>query len=187
MIVYTKKQADWLQWIVPERFNDEDLFRIVVFFVFHSPCSDITSMSKTLLEYGWHAPWKSPYYLNKHLKNASSNFDLLFSAKTYEDMDRALKEADLYDDFPNDLRNERICFYNNCNNQFMSVFYHLRNAFAHCRLNMIDVDGECTFVLEDMVKTKKGLKVSARMILRKATLLNWIDIIEQSEKEYKKE
>ena len=69
----------------------------------------------------------------------------------------------------------------------MSVFYHIRNAIAHCRLNMVDVDGECVFVLEDVQPNKNAdrLKVSARMILRKSTLLKWIDLIEQGEREYK--
>lgn len=49
---------------------------------------------------------------------------------------------------------------------------------------MVDVDGECVFILED-VKPKKAsddLEISARMILRKSTLLKWIDIIEQGER-----
>ena len=70
----------------------------------------------------------------------------------------------------------------------MSVFYHLRNAFAHCRLNMIDVNGESVFIIEDVQSSKKRdkLKVSARMILRKSTLLKWIDLIENGEQEYKR-
>ena len=64
------------------------------------------------------------------------------------------------------------------------MFYHLRNAFAHCRLNMVDVDGECVFILEDVVTSKGKNKLSARMILRKSTLLKWIDIIESGEIKY---
>ncbi len=53
---------------------------------------------------------------------------------------------------------------------------------------MIDVDGECVFVLEDIVRDKKKntLKLSARMIVKKSTLLNWINLIEDGEKEYNK-
>lgn len=70
-------------------------------------------------------------------------------------------------------------------NQFLSVFYHLRNAFAHCRINMIDYEDECIFILEDIVPNQKNehkQKLSARMIIRKSTLLKWIDIIEEGEK-----
>lgn len=103
-------------------------------------------------------------------------------------MDVALKRGNLYDNFPSDLKTERICVYDNMHNQFLSVFYHIRNAFAHCRLNMIDVDGECVFVLEDIVRDKKKntLKLSARMVVKKSTLLNWINLIEGGEKEYDK-
>ena len=71
----------------------------------------------------------------------------------------------------------------------MSVFYHLRNAFAHGRLNMVDVDGECVFLFEDIQENKKKgeIKVTARMILRKSTLLKWIEIIENGEKEYQRD
>ncbi len=42
-------------------------------------------------------------------------------------------------DITANLQKERIVVYNKKKNQFISVFYHLRNAFAHGRLNMIDI------------------------------------------------
>ena len=181
----TNRNPSWMEWIDLDQFDDHDLCRIITFFVFHSPCSQLTSMSRTLEEYGWSSPWRKPYWLNRQLKQASSNYELLFSASTYDEMERALDNADLINSFPSDLTRERICIYDNQKNQFMSVFYHLRNAFAHCRLKMVNLDGECVFILED-VQPKKGqenLLVSARMILRKSTLLNWIDLIENGEQE----
>lgn len=177
-----KRNEEWLQWIAPERFNDIDLQRIVTFFVFHSPCKELSAMSKTLDEYGWKKPWQKPYWLNKQLIQASTNCNLLFPANTYQDFDIALKKAGMYDKFPDNLEQERIALYDKKKNQFMSVFYHLRNAFAHCRLNMVDVNNECVFVLEDAYKQK----ITARMILKKSTLIKWIDIIEAGEKVYQK-
>ena len=188
MIVFVNESEPWLRWITPNEFNDAELFRIVIFFVFHSPCPTLSAMGRQLADYNWNTPWKKPYYLNRHLKRASTNYNLLFTAKSYDTMDVALKRGNLYDDFPSDLKTERICVYDNMHNQFLSVFYHIRNAFAHCRLNMIDVDGECVFVLEDIVRDKKKntLKLSARMVVKKSTLLNWINLIEGGEKEYDK-
>lgn len=145
-------------------------------------------MGKTLAEYGWSAPWRKPYYLNKQLRQAASLYELIYSAKEYDKMDEALDKADLKETFPSDLSRERICIYDNQGNQFLSVFYHIRNAFAHCRLNMVDIDGECVFIFEDVQPKKKSnqLKVSARMILRKSTLIKWIDLIENGECEYQK-
>lgn len=70
-----KRNEEWLQWIAPERFNDIDLQRIVTFFVFHSPCKELSAMSKTLDEYGWKKPWQKPYWLNKQLIQASTNYN----------------------------------------------------------------------------------------------------------------
>ncbi len=187
---YTTKNPQWLKWIAPEKFNDKELFRIVVFFVFHSPCPDLSAMGKPLSEYNWHKPWASPYKLRDQLKEASSNPNLLFSADNLDKMSQALEKADLKDNFPNDFSTERICFYNDKHTQFISVFWHIRNALAHGRINIVDVKGECIFVLEDVNTRKKNpsasneMAISARMIIKKSTLLQWIDIIEGGEKEY---
>lgn len=188
MSITTERNPAWINWIAPDSFNDKDFFRIVTFFMFHSPCANLSAMRKTLLEYGWHTPWKKPYYLNRQLRQAASNYEIIYSAKGYNEMDEALEKAALKESFPSDFSRERICIYDNQGNQFLSVFYHIRNAFAHCRLNMVDVDGECVFVLEDVQPNKNldRLKVSARMILRKSTLLKWIELIENGECVYKK-
>lgn len=170
----------WLDYITPERFNNAELNRIVTFFVFHSPCSELSAMSKCLREYGWDTPWRKPQYLQRKLKTASFNENLLFSAQTIDDMRQALEKADLLEDIMANPGTERIAVYNNKKNQFMSVFYHLRDAFAHGRLNMIDigVEGDYAFILEDVSKRKEAYRVTARMVLRKSTLIKWIDLIE---------
>jgi hypothetical protein len=175
--VIAEKNPSWLNWIVPERFNDLDLFRIVVFFVFHSPVEGISAMRKPLELYGWDNPWQKPVYLNRKLTQASTNPSLLFPAPTLRDMSQALQKSRLLDEFPSDLNTERICFYNAKSNYFLSIFYHIRNTFAHGRLNMIDIDNDCVFILEDVTRARE-LRVSARMILRKSTLIKWINIIE---------
>lgn len=186
MEVFTNRNPEWLEWIAPEEFCDKELFRIVIFFVFHSACTNLSSMRKSLSEYGWSNPWKKPYYLNKQLKQVSKSERLIFSVDSYNAMSDGLEKADLNSTFPSNLSCERICIYDCQDNQIMSVFYHIRNAFAHCRLNMVDVEGECVFILEDVQPkaNKDELKVSARMILRKNTLLKWIEIIENGESEY---
>lgn len=182
--VLVKFHPDWLDSIVPERFNNSELNRIVTFFVFHSPCSELSAMSKSLLHYGWDAPWRKPQRLRYKLEEASSNPKLLFSAETIDDMKQALEKAELFTDITLNLEKERIAVHNNMKNQFISVFYHLRNAFAHGRLNMINIGlkDDYVFIFEDIQKKKKNkeiiCRITARMILRKSTLLKWIDIIE---------
>lgn len=148
--------------------------------MFHSPCSELSAMSKSLVKYGWNAPWRKPQYLQRRLKAASANADLLFSAETIDDMRQALEKAELLEDITANIEVERIAVYNNKKNQFMSVFYHLRDTFAHGRLNMVDIglEDDYVFIFEDVTKRKELYKVTARMILRKSTLIRWIDLIE---------
>lgn len=184
MAKQVNRSEPWLRWIAPEEFADAELFRIVTFFVFHSPCPNISSMGKSLSEYGWNAPWKKPYYLNKQLRRAASNYNILYSATSCDTLEAALVKANLDVGIPSDLTTERIAIVDSKKNQFQSVFCHIRNALAHCRINMVEVNGECVFVMEDTKKSGERLNVSARMIIRKSTLLNWINIIEGGENEY---
>ena len=80
--VYTEDTPVWLSWIAPEEFNDADLFRIVVFYVFHSPCEGLSSQHKPVTEYNWNNPWGKPEYLNKKLKLATNNPNLTDRRKT---------------------------------------------------------------------------------------------------------
>lgn len=177
--VLAEAKPTWLKWIAPEQFFDVDLFRIIVFYVFHSPCDGISSMGKPLEEYGWKNPWKKSTTLSQMLKDASSNPKLLYPAETYNEMKQVLQDANLFEGFPSDLQTERIAMHKDSKmSQFMSVFRHIRNALAHARMDMIDIDHDRVFILED--KNNKN-RVSARMILRQSTLLKWIDIIERRE------
>jgi len=138
MKVYVDEHPQWLNWIAPEKFKDAELYKIVTFYVFQSPCQDLSARCKTLYEYGWSNPWSKPYYLNRQLKQRATNFELFYSASTHDGMDQALQRAHL-DVFPpidedgNFDSTERLCFYDCKNNQSMSVFYHIRNMLAHCR------------------------------------------------------
>lgn len=175
----------WINDIAPERFNNDELFKIVIFFVFHSPCIALTSLGRDLTFYGWNNPWLKPIYLNRRLLAATSTADtFIYATKSLEDMVKPCTDANLFEHFPCDLDKERVAIYDSQSNQFMSIFYHIRNSFAHGRLNMYDIgiEGDYVFVMEDIAARgkKKGdpRPVSARMIIRKSTLIKWIDIIE---------
>ena len=78
---------------------------------------------------------------------------------------------------------ERVAFYDSENNQFMSLFKHIRCAFAHGRVGVKKTDQESMYLMEDGWPYKGRLKVSARMVLKKSTLLNWIKIIQDGPQE----
>ena len=183
MKVYTAPVPSWVSTLPPAVYNNIELFDIVKFYVFNTPCKTLSSRSITLGDYGWTSPWSKPFYLNKQLKQASSNQNLLFSAASLNVMDNALQKADLLDLSNTDISLERICIFNNQKNQFMSVFYHIRNSFAHGRFNIYllnENSDDLVFLLEDVSPSsnRSGEKpVSARMIIRKSTLLKWKSII----------
>lgn len=180
--VYTTDyQAKWIAGLEKDSFQKPELNKFITFFLFHSPCSQLSAMSKTLLEYGWDDPWKKPQSLRKRLVSLSTNPNLVFSAQSVNDMQQALKKSNLSDDFPGNHNTEQIALYNNMYNQFMSVFYHLRNAIAHGRFTLIDIgadNGDYIIAFEDINKNKDEFRVTARMTLLKSTLDKWIDTIE---------
>lgn len=172
-------------WVDKEsllKFKNEDFRRIVDFFVFLNPCKSICKRADFSAFYNWKSPWRKPYKLNEQLKKASSNPKLLFSAENYEAVESALEKSRLKDNFPDDISNERVCFHNGQSSQFMSLFYHLRNSFAHSRFAIKDNDNDWIFIFEDVTGIGENTRVSARMILKKSTLLKWIEIIEGGEK-----
>ena len=175
-------------WIInkdKDFFKREEFIRITNFFVYNTPCKTLSARSIELKEYGWSNPWKKPYSLRVQLCNASTNKNLIYSTNRYAFMEETLIKSNLLDRFPCNLDSERICIYDKMSNQTLSVFYHLRNALAHGRYDVRDVDEEKVYIFQDVNLTKKKYKVSARMIIKEKTLLRWIEIIELGEEIYK--
>ena len=84
-------------------------------------------------------------------------------------MEEALNKGELLYNFPSDYQRERVCIFDCQKNQFLSVFYHLRNAIAHGRIDIVNTNDECVYIFEDTAPKGTERKVSARMILRKST------------------
>lgn len=182
----TSVDADWLNNRVPNAYADEDLHRIIVFYVFHTPCKRLSKNSIQIESYGWDNPWlkKNPRaMLFEFAKFDASRF---VSANKLVDMQKKCAESNLSTDFFNNRLTQRVCFYNCESNEWISLFYHIRNALAHGRIAMFPNGDDITFVMEDGKSANKegeGFYVSARMVLNKSTLLDWIDILEKGPKE----
>lgn len=126
------------------------------------------------------------FVLNSSVDGLSSNEQLLFSSHTYEAMEDSLIKADLIDFPPGDIITERVCFYNNKSAQYLSLFFHIRNSFAHGRYNTVKYDKDVIFIMEDVTIKRKWMPstkktCSARMVLRLSTLSKWMDLIERDE------
>ena len=89
-------------WLVdtPIEEYDLDFIRIIDFYQFHAPVPGQAAKCITIQEYGWESPWKKPYWLNKQMKLAASNYELLFTAQSKSKMEENLEKANLKDFFP---------------------------------------------------------------------------------------
>ena len=172
-------------WVIDDPIQSEEILRVYKFFVLNSPVDGLSSRQKSLLDYGWNTPWRKPFSMRKKLNHLSSNHAFIFTAKNYEVMDAALTKADLITFPPVDLK-ERACVHNGQATQYMSLFYHIRNSFAHGRFNTIQDDDDVIFVMEDAAPKKKWMAAgqktcSARIVIRLSTMTRWMDLIEGGE------
>ena len=172
----------WVKRRVPDTYADNGLKRIIMFYVINTPCTDLSSSGISVQEYGWDKNvWK-----NNELKSALFDVaalkanETLFVTKNIDGMKYICEKAKMKKKFHDNRDVERIAIYLGRYNTFLSICYHIRNAFAHGRLAMYEnKDGEIVFALEDGIKRSGKFQVRSRMILKKSTLLKWIEIIER--------
>ncbi len=172
-------------WIVGDPLRTEEILRVYKFFVMNSPVDCLSSRQKSLLDYGWNTPWRKPYSMRKKLNHLVGNKDFLFTAQNYDVLDAALTTADLMTFPPVDYR-ERAGIHNGKSTQYLSLFFHIRNGFAHGRYNTIQDGDDVIFLMEDVTNKKKWMAIgqktcSARIIIRLSTLTRWMDLIEAGE------
>lgn len=176
----------WIKGRVPSSYNDESLMRIIMFYVINTPCEDLSTRSISVRSYGWSGNvWKKGK-LKKSLfevagLKAGENF---ISVKKIDEMKSTCTNAKMGKGFHKDRSEERIVIYKPSRyNEFLAICYHIRNSLAHGRLAMYPIANseDIMFALEDGVRLKYDNKfqVRARMILKKSTLLKWIEIIEK--------
>ena len=185
------EKLPWKDTFDKETLKDKDFQKIFFFFTIYTPCTVLSCRGKSLESYGWESPWEEPYFLDKQL---SSLTELeIYPAKKLSNLENELVKANLHKKFPLKPQKEVICIYTETErlkgeNIFLHIFYHLRNAFAHGRFNVTECNGEQLFFFEDrsprLDKEKNTYPISARMILRKSTLLKWIEIIEGGKKNF---
>jgi hypothetical protein len=177
--VYSEEYPFSVDIIASSLLREVSTSQVLSRFLLRTPCPGLSTQHIPLQHYGWNNPWGKPEYLNRKLKDASSNLALLFSAAGNNDMKQALSKACLLEKFGSCHDEEAIAFSDNKKNQFLSVFGHIRNAIAHGRFTISDTDAGRKYLFEDIAqKNKHGHPISARMVLRESTLLSWIEIIE---------
>ena len=103
-----------------------------------------------------------------------------------------ISSLDLNDDFYMHRDKQRMLYSkignSGCESEYMSLFYHIRNALAHGRLAMFPAKkGDITLVMEDGKQVGKEsddkFEVSARIVINKSSLLKIIELLKNPPKE----
>ena len=171
----------WIKKRVPDKYVDDNLRDLIMFFVINTPCTDLSSSSIDLCDYGWSKDiWKNEKLKKELFQMAGIERGLTFvvAHKTNE-MKSVCEKAFLKKNFHKRRDIERIVIFKGRYNEFLSICYHIRNAFAHGRLAMYDYENgkDIVFVLEDGVKKNGEFQVRSRMVLKKSTLIKWMQIL----------
>ncbi len=180
--VNTELHPAWLDTLVPEQYEDQGLFDIILFFVFHSPCVGQSARCIPLSQYGWkEKPWYSPKYLKKPLDDIIfGNKTKVFIASTRKDFCAAISGQDFGENYYNHRDDTRIAVVDTCQNEYMSLFYHIRNSLAHGRIAMYEAhNSDIVFVMEDgaEIKGTNQFEVTARILIPKSTLIKLINFL----------
>ena len=194
-LIICEKQPSWLV-NNNDRLLDEDIKQIILFFVVFSPCQQYCTQGRTLQFYGWkEKPWSTNKYLKSKLDSAafSDKRRWFICVDEIPKMVDAVRKTNLEEGFYQHRDAERVAFFKSEDSEYMSLFYHIRCALAHGRFALFEEDTskDVVIIMENGVNKGKGFQVKARMVLRKSTLIKWMDIIKQgpaeSEKTYYKE
>ena len=150
----------WIKKRVPDNYADDVLKDLIMFYVINTPCDDLSSSGIKLTEYGWGKDvWKNDRLKNYLFSIAGLERNSSFAVASKTDEMKAICEGRY--------------------NEFLSICYHIRNAFAHGRLAMYGYKNgsDIVFALEDGVKKKGKFEVRSCMILKKSTLKKWMEIL----------
>ncbi len=175
-----KLNPKWIEKYVPDSYADDDLKKIIIFYVINTPCTKTSSSGIPLSEYGWSKDGRKNNKLKTQLYDVAKleKEKTIFVANNLKNMQSFFEMAKMQADFYKNREQEKIAYYQGKDDEILSILKHIRNSLAHGRLAMYPCEpNDVIFVLEDGIATTKNFKVRSRMIIKKSTLLKWIDII----------
>lgn len=176
----------WIHKVIEPQNYDEEYKRILQFYVVNTPCEKLSTSSLPLSHYGWGSKvWKNDELKKKLFEVAGLCRETTFVvAKTLEEMKSSFEKTSLKKHFHSDRDTERVAVYKSNYNEFLAICYHIRNSLAHGRFQMYtNSSNEVVFAMEDGIKQRDKFEVRSRMILKKSTLIKWIDILERNDME----
>ena len=167
---------------------DEDTRKIIYFFVAETPCKNESARGKTLSQYGWENddPPKEGNFEEGLFEIAGLTKENLFFESKREKMKERFNETGMTGAFYEKLGGNFIVSLVN-RNRVLDIFRHIRNSIAHLRFDIKNTEFGTFFIFEDGAQNGKKFEVKARMILKKETLLKWIEWIKTGTEEVKKQ
>ena len=167
---------------------DEDTRKIIYFFVAETPCKNESARGKTLSQYGWENddPPKEGNFEEGLFEIAGLTKENLFLELKREKMKERFNETGMTGAFYEKLGGNFIVSLVN-RNRVLDIFRHIRNSIAHLRFDIKNTELGTFFIFEDGAQNGKKFEVKARMILKKETLLKWIEWIKTGTEEVKKQ
>lgn len=175
----------WIHKNENAKHYDTEFIRIFLFFVVNTPCVELSSRGKDLKEYGWSKDLWRKNYLKDSLFDVAGlvRDDTFVVAKKTDEMKKACEKGIAKKGFHVDRSKEKVVIYKSKDNEFLSICHHIRNSFAHGRFSIFDeANGDEVFVMEDGIKHNGKFQVRSRMILKKTTLIKWLDILEKKDR-----
>lgn len=187
---YIKVEPDeqWLHAVVGKDFYDADFYRIIDFFVLHSPCKVSSYSPRSLEALGWKNPWQSSRFRSAFdgILGLVENTTLLHQeAKShFQEMWISLGKEDF---FTAGGSTYAVVVHAGESNPRMDVLHHIRNAFAHGRFAVKRDHNEYYIFMEDVgtINTLSGLYVNARICLKKSDMITLLEFFEKKSNEAK--
>ena len=173
----------WLNSKPGKGFFDDSFYRIINFYVLHSPCKVSSYSPITLESLGWKNPWNSSRFRDTFDKIAGFASDESFYYHESKNHFLELWKQSGFEFFPSeDLSEYAVLIHAGESNPRMDLLHHIRNSLAHGRFSVVKDNREYYLFFED-VATIRGLNgalvVNSRVCLKKSTLIAWIDFFEQ--------
>lgn len=165
---------------------DEDTKKIIYFFVAETPCKDESARGKELSQYGWDTstPPTNGEFEKALFTIAELTEENLFFESEREKMKELFNKTGMTSTFYKKLDGNFIVSLRN-GNSVLEIFRHIRNSLAHLRFEIKNTGTETFFIFEDGTKFRRQFEVKARMILKKETLLKWIEWIKTGAEKFK--
>lgn len=171
----------WIKSEKVEKLSSSGLEKILLFFVVFCPCEKYATQQRTLSYHGWKAkPWSPSGYLKDTLDNAAMGLFLKNRRMvSWREFKQTWNSSELGEKQWYSKGIELAICSKVEDSIYMTIFYHIRCALAHGRFMITRRNGENFFAFENGVTKDKRFYVKAWIVLKEATLLEWIKIIER--------